>query len=198
MKEKAFEILLMYIEIERQADIEDELVKGLENKQPKVVQACLEILRRGLTYVRSDPPYTSFSSCLRHSEFGSKVLPIKPFLKQVIPLLDDRDKSVRDEAKLLLVEIYKWIGKQTLTPMIQNVKPIQVGLFFTSEIGLRLIVWLIDARAANRIRQAGLDGRGQTATDTIPSIAARSQTEDGTSTSNDHCELVRCCRRSQC
>jgi hypothetical protein len=24
------------------------------------------------------------------------------------------------------VEIYKWIGKQTLMPLIQNVKPIQV------------------------------------------------------------------------
>jgi cytoskeleton-associated protein 5 len=64
--------------------------------------------------------------CLVFSEFGSKVLPIKPFLKQVIPLLEDRDKSVRDEAKLLLVEVYKWIGKQTLMPLIQNVKPIQV------------------------------------------------------------------------
>src|ERR1700727_1595139 len=51
------------------------------------------------------------------SEFGSKVLPIKPFLKQVIPLLDDRDKTVRDESKLLIVEIYKWIGKQTLMPL---------------------------------------------------------------------------------
>ena len=60
------------------------------------------------------------------SEFGSKVLPIKPFLPKVIPLLEDRDKTVRDEAKALLVEVYKWIGKQTLTPMIQNVKPIQV------------------------------------------------------------------------
>ncbi|CAF4385877.1 unnamed protein product, partial [Adineta steineri] len=35
-------------------------------------------------------------------------------------------KTVRDEAKLLLVEVYKWIGKQTLMPMIQNVKPIQL------------------------------------------------------------------------
>ena len=60
-------------------------------------------------------------------DFGSKVLPIKPFLKQVIPLLDDRDKTIRDEAKLLLVEVYRWIGKQTLMPMIQNVKPIQVN-----------------------------------------------------------------------
>ncbi|CAF1063268.1 unnamed protein product [Rotaria sp. Silwood1] len=108
MKERACEILLMYIEIEKQIEIEDELVKGLENKQPKIVQACLEILRKGL------------------SEFGSKILPIKPFLKQIIPLLDDRDKTVRDESKLLIVEIYKWIGKQTLMPMIQNVKPIQM------------------------------------------------------------------------
>ncbi|CAM4795603.1 unnamed protein product [Rotaria magnacalcarata] len=108
MKDRAFDILLMYIEIERQTDIEDELIKGLDNKQPKIVQACLELLRRGL------------------SEFGSKILPIKPFLKQVIPLLEDRDKSVRDEAKLLLVEVYRWIGKQTLTPLIQNVKPIQM------------------------------------------------------------------------
>ncbi|CAF3523710.1 unnamed protein product [Rotaria socialis] len=108
MRERGFEILLMYIEIEKQIEIEDELVKGLENKQPKIVQACLEILRKGL------------------SVFGSKILPIKPFLKQVIPLLDDRDKMVRDESKLLLVEVYKWIGKQTLTPMIQNVKPIQM------------------------------------------------------------------------
>lgn len=51
MKDRAFDVLLMYVEIERQADIEDELIKGLENKQPKVVQACLELLRRGLSYV---------------------------------------------------------------------------------------------------------------------------------------------------
>ena len=47
----------------------------------------------------------------------------------MIPLLDDRDKIIRDEAKLLLVEVYRWIGKQTLMPLIQNVKPIQVKLY---------------------------------------------------------------------
>jgi cytoskeleton-associated protein 5 len=51
MRERAFDILLMYIEIERHVEIEDELIKGFENKQPKIVQACLELLRRGLTYV---------------------------------------------------------------------------------------------------------------------------------------------------
>jgi cytoskeleton-associated protein 5 len=49
MKERAFDILLMYIEIEKQVEIEEELVKGLENKQPKIVQACLELLRKGLS-----------------------------------------------------------------------------------------------------------------------------------------------------
>lgn len=47
-KERAFDILLMYIEIDKNAEVEEELVKGLENKQPKVVQASLELLRRGL------------------------------------------------------------------------------------------------------------------------------------------------------
>ena len=127
IKDRAFDILLTYIEIDKNAEIEDQLVAGLENKQPKIVQACLELLRRGLRYI-----FISLKHCFGNdslglrSAFGSKVLPIKPFLPKVVPLLEDRDKTVRDEAKALLVEIYKWIGKQTLTPMIQNVKPIQV------------------------------------------------------------------------
>lgn len=49
MKERAFDIILMYVEIERQAEVEEELIKGLDNKQPKIVQACLELLRKGLS-----------------------------------------------------------------------------------------------------------------------------------------------------
>ena len=49
IKERAFDILLMYIEIDKNAEIEDELIKGLENKQPKIVQASLELLRKGLS-----------------------------------------------------------------------------------------------------------------------------------------------------
>jgi cytoskeleton-associated protein 5 len=48
IKERAFDILLMYVEIDKNTEVEEELVKGLENKQPKIVQACLELLRRGL------------------------------------------------------------------------------------------------------------------------------------------------------
>lgn len=49
MRERAFDICLMYIEIEKHVEIEEELIKGLENKQPKIVQACLELLRKGLS-----------------------------------------------------------------------------------------------------------------------------------------------------
>ena len=49
MRERAFDILLMFIEIEKHVEIEDELIKGLDNKQPKIVQACVEVLRKGLS-----------------------------------------------------------------------------------------------------------------------------------------------------
>jgi hypothetical protein len=84
----------------------------------------LELLRKGLSWVNIID--WVFNQLEYSSEFGSKILPIKPFIKQVIPLLEDRDKTVRDESKLLIVEIYKWIGKTTLMPLIQNVQPIQV------------------------------------------------------------------------
>ncbi len=48
LREKAIEIVLMYIEVEKQEIVQEELIKGLDNKQPKIVQSCLEILRRSI------------------------------------------------------------------------------------------------------------------------------------------------------
>ena len=62
IKERAFDILLTYIEIDKNAEIEEELVKGLENKQPKIVQACLELLRKGLSYVVTLHLYILFAN----------------------------------------------------------------------------------------------------------------------------------------
>ena len=104
-REKAFEIILMYIEVERHEVVQEELIKGLENKQPKVVQSCLEILRTAINL------------------FSSKTLPIKPIIKFVPKLLEDRDKTVRDECKLLAVEMYRWAGA-AIVPQLQNLKPI--------------------------------------------------------------------------
>lgn len=60
------------------------------------------------------------------SDFGSKIVSIKTILKPSLALLEDRDKSVRDETKRLLVEIYRWIGA-ALKPQLANLKPVQVS-----------------------------------------------------------------------
>lgn len=106
-KEKAMEIVMMYIEIERQEIVQDELMKGLEAKTPKVVAACIQILRDAL------------------HDFGPKVITLKPVVKKLPTLLEDRDKSVRDEAKTLTVEVYRWIGA-ALKPQLASLKPVQV------------------------------------------------------------------------
>ena len=77
----------------------------MDNKQPKVVQACLEILKMAI------------------NQFSSKTIPIKPIIKFVPKLLEDRDKIVRDETKLLVVEMYRWAGA-AIVPQLQNVKPL--------------------------------------------------------------------------
>lgn len=60
-----------------------------------------------------------------HREFGSKVILIKPLVKQMQKLLEDRDKNVREETKLLVVEMYRWAG-QALKPQMSGFKPVQV------------------------------------------------------------------------
>lgn len=40
-------------------------------------------------------------------------------------LLEDRDKNVREEAKLLVVEMYRWVGA-AIKPKLVDFKPVQV------------------------------------------------------------------------
>ena len=92
-RELALQISLMYIEIEKQDAVEEELIKGMESKNPKIVAACVSVCSTAL------------------SEFGSRVITIKPLVKKITVLFSDRDKGVRDEARLLVIEMYKWIGQ---------------------------------------------------------------------------------------
>lgn len=87
IKELAIQITLMYIEIERHEATVEELVKGMEAKNPKIVATSIAVLTQAL------------------HEFGNKVIGIKPFIKKIPVLLADRDKNVRDETKLLTIEI---------------------------------------------------------------------------------------------
>ncbi|XP_076268302.1 protein mini spindles-like isoform X2 [Rhynchophorus ferrugineus] len=91
-KELALQVTLMYVEIEKHELVVEELIKGTEQKNPKIVSACIQALTTALR------------------EFGSKIISPKPMIKRIGALFSDRDKSVRDEARLMVIELYKWMG----------------------------------------------------------------------------------------
>ena len=84
--------MLMYCEIETHEKIVEGLIGGLTQKNPKIVSAVI----------------MNLTEVLR--SFGAKVIKISPLLKAVIPLLDHRDKDVRENGKRLIIESYRWIG----------------------------------------------------------------------------------------
>ncbi|KAM7363198.1 msps cytoskeleton-associated protein 5 isoform 2-T4 [Cochliomyia hominivorax] len=103
-KELAVQVTLMYIEIEKHEAVLEELIKGMEHKNPKIVSACVA------------------ATTLALKEFGNKVINVKPLIKKLAPLMSERDKTVRDEGKQLAIEMYRWIGpamKQQLSSLPQ-------------------------------------------------------------------------------
>lgn len=88
-RELAVQLVLLYVEMERQEVVVEELIKGMEHKNPKIVAACTTALTEAL------------------HEFGHKVIAVKPLVKQIGRLLSDRDKFVRAEGKAMTVEIYR-------------------------------------------------------------------------------------------
>ncbi|KAG7257363.1 hypothetical protein CRUP_022799 [Coryphaenoides rupestris] len=74
-RELGSEICLMYIEIEKAEAVQEELIKGLDNKNPKVVLACVETIRKSLC------------------EFGAKTVAVKPIVKVLPKLFESRDKA---------------------------------------------------------------------------------------------------------
>jgi cytoskeleton-associated protein 5 len=139
-KDMAVQIALMYVEIEKYEIVQEELMKGITTqKNPKVVAACIGTLSQALRYASFTLYFSeSITNTLFEDyiesiainfvlcrEFGPKVINLKPVLKHVPVLLEDRDKNVRDEGKKLVVELYRWIG-QALKPQLSALKPIQV------------------------------------------------------------------------
>lgn len=91
-KDLGMQIILMFIEIEKHEAAIEELIKGFEQKNPKIAATCVVTTNMALR------------------EFGTKVVNVKPLVKKIPAILTDRDKTVRDEAKSLTVEIFRWIG----------------------------------------------------------------------------------------
>lgn len=107
-KELAGEIILLYIEVEKHDVVMEELMKGLENKTPKIVAAVVALIRESL------------------HQFGPKVIKLSPLIKFITSKgLEDRDKSVRDESKLLAVELYRWM-LDALKTQLTGLKAVQL------------------------------------------------------------------------
>ena len=70
--------------------------------------------------------YFFFNEFSLFSEFGYKVMPIKPVMKILPNLLENRDKNIREETKQLVIEIYRWIGN-AIKPQMSHFKPVQVS-----------------------------------------------------------------------
>jgi hypothetical protein len=49
-RELAVQITLMYIEIEKGEAVQEELLKGMEHKNPKIVSACVSAVTQALRY----------------------------------------------------------------------------------------------------------------------------------------------------
>ncbi|XP_049825977.1 protein mini spindles isoform X2 [Aethina tumida] len=106
-RDLALQVTLMYVEIEKHEAVVEELTKGMEQKNPKIVAACINACTVALR------------------EFGSKIINVKPLIKKISTLFADRDKSVRDEARQMVIEIYRWIGP-ALKPQLTNLQPVQL------------------------------------------------------------------------
>lgn len=63
------------------------------------------------------------------SSFGHKILTLKPLVKLIPVIMEHKDKSVREEAKGLIVELHRWIGA-AIKAQLTSLKPVQVSLLF--------------------------------------------------------------------
>lgn len=92
IRELAAQVTLMYIEIEKGEQVQDELIKGMDQKNPKIVAVCVKVSTDALNL------------------FGSKIVNVKPLVKKITQLYSDRDKLVRTETRSMVVELFRWIG----------------------------------------------------------------------------------------
>lgn len=84
------------------------------------------------------------------SQFGPKVVNIKPLVKQIGPMMEHRDADVRGKTKALAIEIYRWIGN-ALKPQLQTLTQLQVRITF-SRIFKPFILNFLAERIGSRIR----------------------------------------------
>lgn len=105
-KEMGIELLMLYIEIEKQDIVIEELLKGCTNKQDKIARASIYTIKEAVR------------------QFGPKIISPKPIIKVLPNLLEAKDAVSRDEAKDLAVVLYHWLGDPALKSTLSAVKPV--------------------------------------------------------------------------
>ncbi|KAG9290927.1 hypothetical protein G9A89_011077 [Geosiphon pyriformis] len=106
-KNKAVELILLYIEVDTPDPVVEDVLIGLNAKQPKLVATTVFALKEIIRL------------------YGAKTVTCKPILKALPKVFNHTDKNVRSEGTNLVIELYKWLG-QGLNPILQELKPIQV------------------------------------------------------------------------
>ncbi|KAI0321641.1 ARM repeat-containing protein [Amylostereum chailletii] len=107
-KNSAIELILQYVEIENGGSgIVDNILPGLNAKQPKVVTGTISALKE---VVR---------------QFGIQVTPPGPVLKTLPKIFGHSDKTVRAEGTNLASSLYLYLGAG-IEPWLADLKPVQV------------------------------------------------------------------------
>ncbi|KAJ9121720.1 hypothetical protein QFC22_002341 [Naganishia vaughanmartiniae] len=108
-KRSAIELCMLYIEAENTGEgVINDLLRGLDAKQPKLVASTVTALKQIVT------------------EFGVKPLgDIKPIAKALSKIFAHSDKTVRAEGTGLTLALYSYLG-QALLPSLQDLKPVQL------------------------------------------------------------------------
>ncbi|KAI9315486.1 armadillo-type protein [Dichotomocladium elegans] len=107
-KQKATDIILLYVEIDVADPVVELVLPGLNAKQPKLVTQTVVVLKELIR------------------QFGApKVVNPKPILKSIPKLFGHTDKNVRAETSALTVELYRWLGP-AITQSLSDLKPVQL------------------------------------------------------------------------
>ncbi|OCH95523.1 ARM repeat-containing protein [Obba rivulosa] len=107
-KNQAVELVLQYVEVENGgAGAVEDILPGLNAKQPKVVAGCVTALKE---IVRL---------------FGTGATPPAPVLKALPKIFAHSDKTVRSEGTLLAHALYQYIGPG-IEQWLTDLKPVQV------------------------------------------------------------------------
>ncbi|GAA6034227.1 hypothetical protein JCM8097_003793 [Rhodosporidiobolus ruineniae] len=105
---KGIELCLLYVEVEEDQGegVVNDVVPGLDAKQPKIVSGSVSVLKE---VVRC---------------FGPKTINVKPILKTLPKIFAHADKTVRSEGQLLCLALHSYLGP-ALTPHLSELKPVQ-------------------------------------------------------------------------